>query len=403
MDSKGHDSQQDETGFEQLLAKSKEGDAEAQNNLGMSYITGEGVRKNAKEAVKWVCKAADQGDAEAQKNLGVMYATGVGVLRDDKEAVKWFRKAADQGDAEAQSSLGLIYANREFETSVPLSDFPPEWRYRISKYGSWLDALTSGELVPFTLKQKLFVLAVECRTRCSFDPVSQGWIALSNLNSLINACCAEEYCERDDLFWRYEYRSDEIYEGLIVTFSCTGVWNGPAEVLANAQLQPGDPMDALNAVSSIPQLDGYTLQEAPKLLDAVERIVALMEIHQQPVNEINISGLPFIRNIAPDIIEWVDMWSEFLTLRNNRRYVHEYVIERDDGTEVEMVSVWESKEAYDEHERAVSEIAGWESRLISDMIGGGGDRYAEPDSEREYGSGEDQASEGWNDGDLDNY
>ncbi len=377
MDSKEHNPRQDETGFEQLLARAEEGDANAQLSLGEKYYDGQ-------------C-----------------------VLKDYKEAMKWYRKAADQGDAMAQARLGLMYVNREFETSVPLSDFPPEWRYRISKYGSWLDALTSGKLVPFTLKQKLFVLAVECRTRCSFDPVSQGWIALSNLNSLINACCEEIHCERDDLISQGEFLTDEGLEplmDLIVTFSCTGVWKGPAEVLASALLQPRVPMDALSAVSSIPKLDSCAVSTVLELLETVERIVGLMESHRQTVNGINISGLPSIRNRAPDIIEWVDMWSEFLTLRNNRRYVDEYVIERSDGTEVEMVAVWESKEAYDEHERVVNESTRSEERRISDMlrpIMGGLDPYGEPDMEREHGSGEDLTSEeyfeGWNDEDLDNY
>ena len=36
-------------------------------------------------------------NARAQFNLGVMYANGDGVPKDAAEAVKWYRKAADQG------------------------------------------------------------------------------------------------------------------------------------------------------------------------------------------------------------------------------------------------------------------------------------------------------------------
>ena len=333
MDSEEHNLRQDETEFEQLLAR------------------------------------AEEGDANAQLSLGEKYYDGQGVLKDYKEAMKWYRKAADQGDAMAQARLGLMYVNREFETSVPLRDFPPEWRYRISKYGSWLDALTSGKLVPFTLKQKLFVLAVECRTRCSFDPVSQGWIALSNLNSLINACCEEIHCERDELVF-LDYDTDEgpqTFADLIETFSCTGVWKGPAEVLASALLQPRVPMDALSAVSSIPKLHLVTVSSFLELLETVERIVGLMESHRQTVNGINISGLPSIRNRAPDIIEWVDMWSEFLQLKDDR----EYEVVRENHRGEERVEVWESEEAYDEHERVVDESERYEQRLMSDRLGGG--------------------------------
>jgi TPR repeat protein len=53
---------------------------------------------------------AEQGDAKAQNNLGVMYEKGLGVPQDYAEAVKWYRKAAEQGDARAQNNLGVMYA-----------------------------------------------------------------------------------------------------------------------------------------------------------------------------------------------------------------------------------------------------------------------------------------------------
>jgi len=46
--------------------------------------------------------AAKQGDAGAQNNLGVAYATGEGVAKDPEEAVRWYRMAAGQGIAEAR-------------------------------------------------------------------------------------------------------------------------------------------------------------------------------------------------------------------------------------------------------------------------------------------------------------
>jgi len=75
-----------------------QGDAEAQNNLGVCYATGQGVAKDAAEAVKWYRKAADQGLAAAQYNLGVCYENGQGVPKDESEAVKWYRMASDQGN-----------------------------------------------------------------------------------------------------------------------------------------------------------------------------------------------------------------------------------------------------------------------------------------------------------------
>ena len=49
---------------------------------------------------------AKQGDTDAQFNLGIMYDNGQGVPQDDKIAVKWYRLAAEQGFT-YQSSLYL--------------------------------------------------------------------------------------------------------------------------------------------------------------------------------------------------------------------------------------------------------------------------------------------------------
>ena len=54
---------------------------------------------------------AKQGDANAQNNLGFMYAEGHGVQQDDVEAVRWYRLAVEQGNAQAQLNLGNMYMN----------------------------------------------------------------------------------------------------------------------------------------------------------------------------------------------------------------------------------------------------------------------------------------------------
>jgi TPR repeat protein len=88
-----------------------DGNATAQFNLGVMYLTGHGVRQDYSAAALWFRKAAEQGYALAQSNLGTLYRDGRGVAQDDTEAVIWFRKAADQGDAVAEFLLGNQYAN----------------------------------------------------------------------------------------------------------------------------------------------------------------------------------------------------------------------------------------------------------------------------------------------------
>ena len=99
--------------FASLRAKAEAGNAAAQFDLGIMYRTGDGVPKDAVEAVKWYRLAAEQGNAKAQTNLGLMYANGDGVPKDQTEAVKWYRKAAEQGNTNAQYNLGNMYNRGE--------------------------------------------------------------------------------------------------------------------------------------------------------------------------------------------------------------------------------------------------------------------------------------------------
>ena len=48
---------------------------------------------------------AKNGDAEAQYNLGVMYDNGLGVLQDYKEAFHWYRLATEQGYTEGKIKI----------------------------------------------------------------------------------------------------------------------------------------------------------------------------------------------------------------------------------------------------------------------------------------------------------
>jgi TPR repeat protein len=48
--------------------------------------------------VSWYRKAAEQGNAKAQNNLGIIYATGKGVPQDYVIAHMWFNLAAVSGD-----------------------------------------------------------------------------------------------------------------------------------------------------------------------------------------------------------------------------------------------------------------------------------------------------------------
>ena len=88
-----------------LLAE--QGDAGAQNILGLMYDQGEGVTQDYVEAVRWHRLAAEQGDADAQNNLGYRYSFGEGVPQDYVLAHMWFNIAAASGYENALKARDL--------------------------------------------------------------------------------------------------------------------------------------------------------------------------------------------------------------------------------------------------------------------------------------------------------
>ena len=94
---------------EDLIKKAMEGDAVAQNRLGVRYYDGKGVEQNYEEAIKWFRKSAERGNDWGQYNLANCYYNGKGVSQDYVEAVKWYRKSAEQGNSSAQNRLGVCY------------------------------------------------------------------------------------------------------------------------------------------------------------------------------------------------------------------------------------------------------------------------------------------------------
>lgn len=92
-----------------LLARAKNGDAEAAYQLAYAYKEGRGVIENTVESTKWFRTAAELGHAQAQLQLGLLYKAGRGALQNFPEAVKWFEKSALQNNADGQYQLGLMY------------------------------------------------------------------------------------------------------------------------------------------------------------------------------------------------------------------------------------------------------------------------------------------------------
>ena len=83
-----------------------EGDAEAQYNLGVLYLEGQGIKADIEQAHAWFMKAANQNHLEAQYNLGHMSLDGMGVEKNVEAALWWWKRAAEGGYAQAQFNYG---------------------------------------------------------------------------------------------------------------------------------------------------------------------------------------------------------------------------------------------------------------------------------------------------------
>jgi|HigsolmetaAR203D_1030402.scaffolds.fasta_scaffold00564_5 FOG: TPR repeat, SEL1 subfamily len=70
-------------------------------------------RKKAAEGMVELRRLAERGDAPAQYNLGVRFLTGKGITRDAAEAARLFTRAAQQGHAPAARQLALMHLRGE--------------------------------------------------------------------------------------------------------------------------------------------------------------------------------------------------------------------------------------------------------------------------------------------------
>ena len=123
-----------------------QGHPKAQNNLGVAYMEGRGVKADKVKGCRLLkqaqaqmpsdhgaenvalcsdklgdydtafagfLKQARQGSAMSMRIVAQMYQSGDGTEKNDERAVYWFRQAALKNDARAMYSLGLMYAKKE--------------------------------------------------------------------------------------------------------------------------------------------------------------------------------------------------------------------------------------------------------------------------------------------------
>jgi len=100
---------QNERVVEELQGWAEKGDSDAQFELGLRMLTGEGLKKDEKKGAEWLEKAANQKHLRAQFLTGSLYEDGIGVKRNDALAFEWCARAAENGFAPAQHAVAMGY------------------------------------------------------------------------------------------------------------------------------------------------------------------------------------------------------------------------------------------------------------------------------------------------------
>ena len=73
------------------------------------FVFGQYVEQDLEQAFKYLKEAAERGDLEAQRNMGIMLINGEGVDKNTQLGYQWIEKAANAGDKASRK----ILANRD--------------------------------------------------------------------------------------------------------------------------------------------------------------------------------------------------------------------------------------------------------------------------------------------------
>lgn len=97
------------TGYAHLLAAANGNLPEAQNEIGLLYLSGKLGIADSPAGVAWLTRAAQAGSAQAQNNLATMYERGIGgVQKNIENAGQLYSLAANQGNGAATLALARL-------------------------------------------------------------------------------------------------------------------------------------------------------------------------------------------------------------------------------------------------------------------------------------------------------
>ncbi len=134
-----------EASYKLWLPLAEQGDAEAQNYLGIHHYLGLGVNRDLMSAAKWYGLAAKQGYADAQRNYGNMFYEGTGVRQDFYTAYIWYFAASRQGNENAKrqlddlSSQNKLTPNQQMHAKIKGNEFITDAKLRFLSHDTYID------------------------------------------------------------------------------------------------------------------------------------------------------------------------------------------------------------------------------------------------------------------------
>jgi TPR repeat protein len=88
-----------------LYRRAQQNNPDAEYELALRFLRGEGQPRNEAEAATWFERAARMGDARAQFQLGEAYSSGTGVPQDLVTGYTWMTLASANGDTAADAAV----------------------------------------------------------------------------------------------------------------------------------------------------------------------------------------------------------------------------------------------------------------------------------------------------------
>ncbi len=134
-----------ETAYKLWRPIAEQGDAEAQNYMGIIYYLGLGVNRDYTKALNWYEKAAKAGYADGQRNYGDMLHFGRGTKKDNYQAYKWYFAAFQGGNKGAGKQIEVIAAsgnlspNQQLHAKIEANEFILDESKRFMSHDTYIN------------------------------------------------------------------------------------------------------------------------------------------------------------------------------------------------------------------------------------------------------------------------